>query len=84
MWLSVLIVFAFWYIWPDKGEQIMERVLAYNGLRNSGAMLLILGIAMVPAVAQNAKRELPQRVHAEPPGGASPRAADGSSAVGSG
>ncbi len=50
----------------------MDRVLAYSGARSAGTLLVILGIAMMPAFAQNDKRELPQRIHAEPPGGAPP------------
>lgn len=60
----------------------MDRALASSGIRSSGTLLVILGIAMMPvfarpAFAQNDKRELPQRIHAEPPGGAPPRASDG-------
>src|SRR5579872_481191 len=60
----------------------MDRVLASSGVRSAGTLLVILGIAMMPvftqpAFAQNDKRELPQRIHAEPSGGAPPRASDG-------
>ena len=44
--------------------------------RAGGALLVSLSMVVAPALAQKATN-VPQRIHPEPPGGASPRAADG-------